>query len=286
MKAHLFIRIFKTLRICHQPSKHSQFVRLLQITDTHLFSDDNACLLGVNTSASFSAVLNEIQTQQIEFDAVVSTGDISQDHSCGSYQRFAKELVQWEQPCYWLPGNHDAQPLMKTTLLQSGLPYFEHVLLGDHWQMLMLDSQVPNATHGLLSPSQLHFLDMALSTSSSRHTLVLLHHHPISVASYWLDQHKLQNSDEFWAIIQKSKSVKGVVCGHIHQALDYQYQNRRILGAPSTCIQFLPQSAHFTVDPSNPGWREITLHLDGTITTQIGRIKGNEFQPDMTSSGY
>ena len=46
-------------------------IKLLQITDPHLFSDTTKDLLGVNTHASFQAVLDEIQaeiqTQAVEF---------------------------------------------------------------------------------------------------------------------------------------------------------------------------------------------------------------------------
>lgn len=286
MKAHFIIRIFNTLRICHRLSKHDQVIRLLQITDTHLFADSHAHLLGVNTSASFLSVLDNIQDKGISFDGIITTGDISQDHSAASYQFFVDGISRWQQPCYWLPGNHDYQQAMAEVLDQSTLIRCDQALLGEHWQLIMLDSQVEGSAHGFLSQDQSRLLTAALSAEPKRHALVLLHHHPFPVGSAWIDKHKLKNDDEFWGWVQKSDQIKGVVCGHIHQDLDREYNGCRVLAAPSTCIQFLPNSAHFTLDPNNPGWREIFLHPDGTISTQIGRIDGAEFQPDMTSSGY
>lgn len=274
------------MRICHQLNKHNPLVRLLQITDTHLFADPTACLLGVNTAASFLAVLDEIQDKEIEFDAIIATGDISQDHSDASYRVFVDGVSRWTQPCYWLPGNHDYQQTMKTVFEKSTLIRCDLAQLGEHWQLLMLDSQVPNKAHGYLDDDQLTLLETALNRYPNRHTLVLLHHHPLSVGSAWLDQHQLQNERDFWGVVKKNPQIKGVVCGHIHQALDLTFEGCRVLAAPSTCIQFSPQSNNFTLDPTNPGWREIFLHSDGTITTQTDRIMGADFQPDMTSSGY
>lgn len=287
MHGHVFtIKVFKTLRISHQPSQYSQTVRLLQITDTHLFADPYGSLLGVNTAASFQAVVKEIQSRKVEFDAVIATGDISQDHTAESYQRFVDGISHWTQPCFWLPGNHDFQPEMHTVLAQSTLQRSDVVLMGEHWQLIVLDSQVKGVPHGRLSQEQLALLDSSLTTHPGRHTLVLLHHHPLPAGSAWLDQHQLHNRDEFWAVVDKHTNVKGVVCGHIHQALDTHYKDCRVMAAPSTCIQFKPDSNDFALDSTNPGWREIELHHDGTITSYVGRLKGTDFQPDMNSSGY
>ncbi|MDD1795992.1 3',5'-cyclic-AMP phosphodiesterase [Enterovibrio makurazakiensis] len=274
------------MRTCHLPSQHSQTVRLLQITDTHLFADPYGCLLGVNTAASYHAVVAEIQAKNVEFDAIIATGDLSQDHTEESYQRFVDGIASWSQPCYWLPGNHDYQPEMQKALAQSTLVRCDHVLVGEDWQLVMLDSQVKGVPHGRLSLEQLSLLEQALSANPNRYTLVLLHHHPLPAGSAWLDQHQLHNQEDFWSLVGKYNNVKGVVCGHIHQALDVNVNGCRVMAAPSTCIQFLPDSDDFALDSTNPGWREISLHQDGTITSTIGRLDGSVFQPDMNSSGY
>ena len=43
-------------------------VRILQITDTHLFAQKHEALLGVNTWESYQAVLEAIRPHQHEFD--------------------------------------------------------------------------------------------------------------------------------------------------------------------------------------------------------------------------
>ncbi len=279
------IRTFITLRICHL-NQPNQVIRLLHITDTHLFADQKACLLGVPTLESFQAVISEIDIKNIEFDAIIATGDISQDHSSLSYQYFVDGLANWSQPCYWLPGNHDYQKEMEAVFAQSSLIKCEQVLLGEHWQLILLDSQVRGKPYGWLGDEQLALLEKALSQYPERHALVALHHHPISTGSKWLDQHQLHNQEIFWSHLARYEQVKGIVCGHIHQDLDTLYLAKRVLAAPSTCIQFLPKSEQFALDPISPGWREISLYPDGQIISKVDRLTKNTYMPDMGSSGY
>ena len=49
----------------------SEIVKLLQITDPHLFKDTSKELLGINTHESFSQVLKEIQAESFDYDVVL-----------------------------------------------------------------------------------------------------------------------------------------------------------------------------------------------------------------------
>ncbi len=211
--------------------KKHESITLLQLTDTHLYADPAGNLLGVNTLDSFQAVIEAVDSNNIAFDAIVATGDISQDHSDVSYQRFADGIARWTQPCYWLPGNHDYQPEMESILNAAQLHRGNVVNLGLHWQMVMLDSQVPGVPHGELSDSQFEMLEQTLANAAGKNILVLLHHHPIPAGSAWLDQHQLHNNEKFWQILSGHPNVKGVVCGHIHQELDYEYQGVRVMAS-------------------------------------------------------
>ncbi len=117
-------------------------VRILQITDTHLFAEKHETLLGINTWESYQAVLSAIHASQRPCDLIVATGDLAQDHSSAAYQHFAEGIASFAAPCVWLPGNHDFQPAMYSTLQASGISPAKRVFLGDHWQILLLDSQV------------------------------------------------------------------------------------------------------------------------------------------------
>ena len=261
-------------------------VRLLQITDTHLFAEKDETLLGVNTWASYHAVLQAIHASARDVDLVVATGDLAQDHSSAAYQHFADGIASFAAPCVWLPGNHDFQPSMYSTLQDAGISPAKRVLVGENWQILLLDSQVFGVPHGELSEFQLEWLEKRLAEAPDRHTLLLLHHHPLPAGCSWLDQHSLRNAGALDNVLVRYPRVKNLLCGHIHQELDVDWNGRRIMATPSTCVQFKPHCANFTLDTVSPGWRWLELHADGSLTTEVCRLAGCEFHPDTASEGY
>lgn len=95
-------------------------VRILQITDTHLFAEKHETLLGVNTWESYQAVLSAIHAENRPCDLIVATGDLAQDQSSAAYQHFAEGIASFSVPCVWLPGNHDFQPAMYSSLQDAG----------------------------------------------------------------------------------------------------------------------------------------------------------------------
>ena len=104
------------METCTLSNTDDGIVRLLQISDTHLFADASRDLLGIPTAASFQAVLHAITELPQPYDVVLATGDLSQDHSAASYQRFAQEVTTLQKPVHWLPGNHDHRVLMQNEL--------------------------------------------------------------------------------------------------------------------------------------------------------------------------
>jgi len=261
-------------------------IRILQITDTHLFSGRHETLLGVNTWASFNAVLEAIEAEQLPIDLIIATGDLAQDHSPEAYQHFAEGIARLTVPCVWLPGNHDFQPAMYETLAHSGIAEAKQVLIGEHWQLVLLDSQVAGVPHGMLSDYQLDWLEKTLAQTADRHTLVLLHHHPLPSGCSWLDQHSLRNPHALDAILQHYPLAKTLICGHIHQEMDVEWQGRRLLASPSTCVQFKPHCTNFTIDAVAPGWRWLELDENGTVQTRVQRLATRAFTPDLDSEGY
>lgn len=260
--------------------------RIVQVTDPHLFNDPNSELLGINTQASFSQVLTEIQQQHYAYDLVLATGDLVQDSSDNGYLRFCENVKSLEKMVFWIPGNHDFQPKMVEFLTKENVNAGKHILLGEHWQILLLDSQVQGVPHGQLEAEELAWLQAKLAAYPQRYTLVVLHHHLLSTGSRWLDQHNLRNPHELAGILAPFPRVKAILYGHIHQQVDSTWHGYHVMATPSTCIQFKPDCNTFTLDTLQPGWREIELYADGRIETRVKRIQQASFLPNFQESGY
>ena len=271
----------------YQYNTQQDVFRIVQITDPHLFQDTNGELLGVNTQASFSQVLSEIQQQQYDYDLVLATGDLVQDNSDEGYLRFRQEVKALNNKVvFWIPGNHDFQPKMFEILKEETVSAKKHILLGDKWQILLLDSQVQGVPHGQLEAEELDWLKLKLQEHPERYSLVVLHHHLLSTGSAWLDQHNLRNANELAEVLAPFKHVKALLYGHIHQQVDSEWLGYQVMATPSTCIQFKADSNTFALDVAQPGWREIDLHADGHIETRVKRIQQASFLPNMQVEGY
>lgn len=260
-------------------------ISVLQLTDSHLFAEESGTLLGVRTDASFKAVLQSIMNQGISFDFVLVTGDISQDYSVGSYQRFAHAVSVLGAPVFFVPGNHDDGPLMYRIFDQYGV-HTERSMICGNWHFIFLNSEVYSVPHGWVERSELNFLKEQYERHPDLNTVVLVHHLPRLVGSRWLDTQTMHNQDEFNAFIAGFPNIKLVLCGHVHQETDVYINNIRYISTPSTSIQFEPYSHDFALDELGPGWRYLQFGTRGQIDTQVYRLPPGRFVPDTGVCGY
>jgi Icc protein len=245
----------------------SHDVRLLQISDPHLFANPNGRLRGVETLTSLRQVLTHASARRASLDALLCSGDVVNDDP-GGYPHFARELSVLGKPVYCVPGNHDDPALMRRALSQPPFQVGGYVDLGSAWRIVLVDSCVPGKAGGRISRTELRALETALS-GSDRFAMVCLHHHPVSMASGWLDTVGIENADELFAILDAHSRVRVLSWGHVHQCLDGRRRGVRLLATPSTCGQFLPLSDEFAVDPRPPAYRRLTLQSDGGIETEV-----------------
>lgn len=260
-------------------------IKIVQLTDLHLFDDPNGSLLGVRTADSFQAILDRVTAPGYEADIYLVTGDISQDYSEGSYRRFATMAHQMKKPMFWLPGNHDDGPLMYRIFPSLHLSVARQIFCAN-WQIIMLNTQVYDNPCGYLTNEQLTFLFRCLEAHRDLNTLICMHHNAFKVHCAWLDQHDLKNSEEFVSLLQTYSNVKCVLCGHVHQENDFFNGYVRFISSPSTSIQFKPNSDNFGLDTCSPGWRNIQLFKDGHIETQVFRLPVGLYTPDWVATGY
>jgi len=250
-------------------------MKILQITDPHLFGSASGALRGVVTDASLHHVLDEAYARVPDFEALLVTGDLVQDDPSG-YLRFRSIFGSSQKPVLCIPGNHDEPDIMRKSL--AGAPF---QMCGSYsaagWQLVMLDSCDPGHVGGRLSAQELERLDRALG-SSPAHAMVCLHHHPIAMGSRWLDSVGLAQPEDFWSVIDAHTNVRAVVWGHVHQAFDGNRGAVRLFATPSTGAQFLPKSDRYAVDSAPPAYRSFELHADGRIDSQVHWVESTQLR--------
>jgi 3',5'-cyclic-AMP phosphodiesterase len=242
-------------------------VRLTHFTDPHLYGDESGSLRGVATLPALAAALAHARSQDWPPDAVLVTGDLVQDDP-GGYAHFRRLFGALGTPVLCVAGNHDEPQALRREL--GGQPFVidGHVDLG-RWRVVLLDSCIPGSAGGRLSASELAGLEQSLAGAGKRHCMVCLHHHPVPMASRWLDRVGLENAAEFLQVIDRHPNVRAIVWGHVHQTYDGLRKGVRLLATPSTCAQFLPNADDFAVDRKPPGYRTLELRPDGSLLTEV-----------------
>jgi Icc protein len=250
-------------------------MKILQVTDPHLYGNASARLRGVQTDATLRAVLDHALASASDYSAVLVTGDVVQDDTDG-YLRFRSILGSSTAPVLCIPGNHDEPEAMRRELDVAPFRFCGAHRFGG-WNFIMLNSYELNCVGGRLGDAELERLDAALAATTG-HSLVCLHHHPVPMGSRWLDTSGLADAAEFWRVIDAHPCVRAVVWGHVHQAYEARRGAVRLFATPSTGAQFLPGSDRYAVDSRPPAYRTFELHDDGRIESLVHWIDSSSIE--------
>ncbi|TYK67430.1 metallophosphoesterase [Colwellia echini] len=246
-------------------------VVIAQITDCHLFADKSGLHFGQNVYANLTKVLLEIADNS-SINCLFFTGDLSQDHSEKSYQNFADCVDECgiTLPVYYLAGNHDDPVLMAKYL--SGTPFQANKTINlQNWQIQLVDSKTQTPS-GLVSEQALSTLKNAIA--EDKHQLLMMHHHPIDVG-YFIDKHGLQNKDEFWQVLDQYSNIKGIACGHVHNAMTLTSSTRQAVTlhtCPATSVQFDPNIKGVGILAQGPAYQLFTLYFEGKLVNDVVQL--------------
>jgi Icc protein len=244
---------------------------VLQLTDLHLLAAAHGTVKGVDTDASFAAVLERAAAEPA--DLVLLTGDLVHDGSEAGYRRLAEYFAEADVPVLALPGNHDDPAVMDRVLAQGAVRRDARWPLGD-WTLVLLDSFAPGRVGGRLGEAELARLADLLDHTHGP-VLIAVHHPAVAPAGGGVEM-ALEDEGALWRVLEGRDQVKGIVWGHVHQELDQWRGATRIMATPSTCAQFrlLPEGVE--VDPAPPGYRRLDLYPDGSLETWVERVNLSE----------
>lgn len=258
-------------------------IRIIQISDIHVFANREAALLGVKTQESFDAVAALLQREKM--DLIILSGDLSQDGSEDSYTYVANKLKEFNVPIYCVPGNHDDAKIMAHVYPRETISNHKHIVL-KNWHIILLNSQVPGAVHGYLDAAELKYLQHCLQTYPEHHAIVLFHHQPVLIHCKWLDNIGLKNAEELWQLLASYPKVNSVIYGHIHQVNEQTVNGIKCYSAPATCFQFMRNQDEFGLENLPPGYRWYDLHADGHLETGVVRTATYIGEFEANSKGY
>jgi 3',5'-cyclic AMP phosphodiesterase CpdA len=181
-----------------------------------------------------------IRDQIGPIDALLVSGDLSDDGSAESYARFKTLIAPLDLPTYIIPGNHDARGPMRNAFadqLPIGGPLNWTRQIGDI-RLIGLDTLVEGQGLGTLSGESLSFLQAALSEASNAPVLLALHHPPFPCGIGFMDDIGLTNRDDLREVVGTYDGTMRIVCGHIHNMVVSDIASHVAISAPSPCSTF------------------------------------------------
>ena len=252
-------------------------IRIVQLTDLHLYRDRESVLAGVRTWETFGAVLETVRREEPGFDYLILTGDLAQDESLETYAMLREALGDWGSRCRIIPGNHDDPASLREVfpeawLLGEGPLAFSFQAGG--WRIIGLDSHLPGEVHGRVSSDQVAWLEAELASDPTLPALVFVHHPPIPIDVAWIDELGLTDCRELVSLVESSPQVKVVCAGHVHQECVGSIGQAAFYTTPSTCVQFGAR-AEKAFDPRMAGYRTFTLEPEG-YRTEVVRLSGRD----------
>jgi 3',5'-cyclic-AMP phosphodiesterase len=213
---------------------------LVQLTDLHVGGNEN----GLDPLPRLAAVIEAVRSLPNRPDAVLVSGDLTDDGDAEGYRVAREMLAGLEAPLHVIPGNHDDRRRLREAFGLPGIgddPVNYSARVGD-LRLLVFDSIVPGQDPGDFPSEQLRWLDEALAAEPEAPTLLALHHPPLSTGIAEWDAINLSASQRraLADAIGGHPQLLGIVGGHLHRVAVSTLAGRPVLAAPSTYWQVRP----------------------------------------------
>ena len=235
---------------------------LVQLSDSHVSADPDTEYRGHQPLARLKRLDETIR--RLAPDAIVLTGDVSEDGSAESYQQVAEWVGGWCDDIAWLPGNHDQRAVMEVVFDRPGFNAGPLIERGG-WQLVLLDSAWRDRPEGELDDERLKPLERL---TPGMPALVFVHHQPIAIGSPWIDVYPLVANHRLWERLD-SRTVHAIAFGHVHQVFEGEHQGIACLSAPSTVANSHASTKTFSDDGSGPGTRVFRMWPDGRWASEV-----------------
>lgn len=246
---------------------------LLQISDIHI----GATWKGTDPDESLLRAVEAILALPDRADALLVSGDLTQNGAPEEYGRLRELLAPLELEPHVLPGNHDLRAPLREAfgLPGEGDEPASHVVDLGPLRLVCLDTIVPGSDGGALDEGRIEWLDATLGEERVKPTVLAMHHPPLRTEMPAFEAIGLAPAgrEALAGVLDRHPQVIRVVAGHVHRAIVAELAGRAVVSVPSTYMQaaadFTSTGIEMGHDP--PGF---ALHAfrDGTLSTHVQSV--------------
>ena len=241
------------------------------MSDLHL-TKDGCPIWETNTMEHFNRSIDVIRGMK-DIDAIVVTGDISNDGSEWTYKYADRLFSSVGIPTFCCPGNHDSLKVMLEEYNPSFFKVLPQSCIIDGWNLILLNSVIQddedpnqNKARGFLSEASLNYMIQKLEEGFP--SIIALHHPPLEPGG-WLNRKLLDNRDDFNKIISLYDNVKLVIYGHIHYFTNVLKGHVRYCSSSSVGFAFDKDLPKFQIADGYEGINLIEIINDSITINNI-----------------
>ena len=245
---------------------------LVQLSDLHIGGDEN----GMDPVPRLEAVLDAVRSLPNRPDAVLVSGDLTDDGAEAGYRLARELLTRIGAPLYVIPGNHDDRARIREGFALPGVgddPVNYSVEVGG-LRLVAFDSIVPGQDPGDFPPEQLRWLDEELGAEPEVPTLLALHHPPLTTGvPEWDEINLLAAQREALAgVTVRHPQLRAIVGGHLHRVAVSTLAGCPVLCAPSTYWQVRPNFERDEVHTLDTPGFAIHVLRDSELSSQVESV--------------
>jgi 3',5'-cyclic AMP phosphodiesterase CpdA len=245
-----------------------------QLTDTHIGADWGG---PPHPAAALLAAVEALAALPDRPDAVLVTGDLTNDGTAAQYAPVRQQLQRLRMPFVVLPGNHDDRATLRAVFGLPGDgddPIHAAVDVGP-LRLLALDTTIPGEDGGALSEAELRWLARSLQEAPDRPAIIAMHHPPVltGVAPWDATAIGAGQQAALQRLLMDHPQVLGLVAGHLHRALVAGFAGRPLVVVPSTYRQSVLDWScdDFVLVPEPPAFALHAL-LEGGLVSHLQPI--------------
>lgn len=249
--------------------KNSVPLKILQITDTHLFKNNDDELFGVKPNVQLKKLVDHLLMLNLTIDRIFLTGDVSQDMSAESYQYAISQLSRLNTLVFWIPGNHDDMKIMSHEL--NCPRYFQAPAYFKTYDQsfIFLNTKYKDVDSGYFSDEDKDFIEEVMSRSVKNEKVSLvMHHHPIKTGTPLIDKYILENNEVFWEVMDRHPKIKHIICGHVHGDYTLKRNDVTVHASMASCFQFAKGSEKIAIEKTI-GCKLYEFNGESVTTTSV-----------------
>jgi 3',5'-cyclic AMP phosphodiesterase CpdA len=251
-----------------------------QISDLHIRMPGQKAYRVVETDRYLPPAVQALNRLDPAPSLVIISGDLTDFGRPQEYAHLREMLDGLTTRYVVMPGNHDAREQLMAAFTGhdylAGYEGFVQYTVEDYpVRLVMLDTVVPQESHGALCARRLDWLARRLAEQPGRPTVIAMHHPPFQTGIVHMDNiGLLEGAQELERIVSRHPNVERIICGHLHRTIFRRFGGTIASTCPSpahqVALDLRPDGpSAFVMEP--PGFH---LHewRDGALVTHHAYI--------------